>query len=131
MVHRQFFQNPNFHIRLQKLPRLSRWIQRARGLTPKVWLAETDAFGATRHLQLIWMNSDATRFVLANEQGQKVYDFSLLTLARALARNLRPLSPSEQLSVVERSVFSTLEKRQEELTSSNRKTVSENYHGAN
>ena len=71
------------------------------------------------------MNPDATRFVLANEQGQKVYDFSLLTLARALARNLRQLSPSEQLSVVERSVFSTLEKRQEELTSSNRKTISE------
>ena len=119
------FSEPEFSHRLEKLPRLSRWIQRARGLTPKVWLAETDNFGAKRHLQLIWMNPDATRFVLANEQGQKVYDFSLLTLARALARNLRPLSPSEQLSVVERSVFSTLEKRQEELTSSNRKTISE------
>ena len=119
------FSEPKFSKRLQKLPRLSRWIHRARELTPKVWLAETDAFGATRHLQLIWMNSDATRFVLANEQGQKVYDFNLLTLARALARNLRPLSPSEQLSVVERSVFSTLEKRQEELASSTRKNVGE------
>lgn len=119
------FSEPKFSQRLQKLPRLSRWIHRARELTPKVWLAETDAVGATRHLQLIWMNSDATRFVLANEQGQKVYDFNLLTLARVLARNLRPLSPSEQLSVVERSVFSTLEKKQEDLASSTRKNVGE------
>ena len=66
---------------------------------------ETDTPQGSRYLQLIWINPAETRFALANEQGQKVYDFDLIAFARALAKNMRPLKQSEQLSVVERSVI--------------------------
>lgn len=113
----EVFAEPNFSQRLAVLPRLNRWVRRARELAEKSWITEKLADGSTRNLQLIWSNSTGTRFAFANEQGHKVKDINLVELARQLGRGLRPLAPSEQLSIIEKSVFQSLEKRQGDLTS--------------
>ena len=122
---RVLFAEPEFSERLKLLARLNRWVRRARSLAVNTWLMETDTHQGSRYLQLIWINLAETRFALANEQGQKVYDFDLIAFARALAKNMRPLKQSEQLSVVERSVFSTLEEKQADLTATNRASMGE------
>lgn len=109
------YAEPGFSERLEKLPRLKRWIRRARELPLNTWLAEAGPDGSSRNLQLVWRNTDLTRFTLASEQGQKIRDLDLIELARWLAKNLRPLTPAEQLSIIEKSVFSTLEQKQQDL----------------
>lgn len=113
----EVFAEPNFSQRLAQLPRLNRWVRRARELEKKSWITEALDDGSARNLQLIWSNSTGTRFAFANEQGHKVKDINLVELARQLGRGLRPLAPSEQLSIIEKSVFQSLEKRQGDLTS--------------
>ena len=113
----EVFAEPNFSQRLVLLPRLNRWVRRARQLDPKSWLIEEFPDGSSRNLQLIWINSTGTRFAFANEQGHKVKDINLIELARQLGRGLRPLAPSEQLSIIEKSVFQSLERRQDDLSS--------------
>ena len=116
----EIFAEPYFSQRLEKLPRLSRWVRRARQLEPQSWITEELPDGSTRSLQLIWSNTTGTRFAFANEQGHKVKDINLIELARQLGRGLRPLAPSEQLSIIEKSVFQSLEKRQDDLASQSR-----------
>ena len=113
----EVFAEPAFTERLQNLPRLHRWVKRARDLDLSTWLAETLPNGDVRNLQLIWRNGSGTRFAFANEQGQKVRDLDLVELARWLGSRLRPLAPSEQLSIIEKSVFQTLERKQQDLAS--------------
>ena len=111
----EVFAEPGFSNRLSKLPKLSRWVRRARELDVQSWVAEPLADGSLRNLQLIWKNANSTRFAFANEQGLKVKDINLVQLARELGRGLRPLAPAEQLSIIEKSVFQSLEKRQSDL----------------
>ena len=113
----ELFAEPAFSERLKTLPRVSRWVKRARDLDMNAWLAEALPDGSTRNLQLIWRNEANTRFAFANEQGQKVRDLNLVELARWLGRRLRPLAPAEQLSIIEKSVFTTLEQKQQDLAS--------------
>ncbi len=112
---RQSFEEPHFSDRLKSLPRLNRWVKRARELKIHTWLTETTADGSTQTLQLTWSNPSKTRFTFSNEQGQKARDVNLLQLARWLRRRLQLLSHSEQLPIIERSVFSNLERKQEHL----------------
>lgn len=114
------YTEPNFSNRLESLPRLSRWIKRARELPINSWLSHTTPSGITHNQQLIWRNDAGTRFTLANEQGQDVQHLDLLTLARRLANRLQPLKTSDQLSIIERSVFTTLEDKQATLFSVSR-----------
>lgn len=112
---RQRFEEPAFSEKLAALPRLRRWVRKARELKKNTWLTDIAGDGSSRNLQLIWSNPQKTRFAFANEQGQKVRDVDLIQLARWLGQNLKPLKPSEQLSIIERSVFSTLERQQQHL----------------
>ncbi len=111
------FAEPAFSERLKSLPRLMRWVRRARELPLNTWLTDQLPEGRQRSIQLIWRNDDGTRFAFTNEQGQKVRDLNVVELARWLGSTLRPLTPSEQLPIIERSVFTTLERRQADLAS--------------
>jgi hypothetical protein len=112
----EIFAEPKFSERLATLPRLDSWVKRAHQLKLKSWIAEIAPDGSSQNLQLIWKNANSTRFAFANEQGFKVKDINLIQLARELCNNLRPLAPSDELPIIERSVFQTLEKRQEDLS---------------
>ena len=112
---RQGFEEPQFSEKLQSLPRLRRWVREARDLKKNTWFTDTTSDGVSYHLQLIWSNPSKTRFAFANEQGRKARDVNLVQLARWLGQHLKPLKPSEQLSIIERSVFSTLERQQQQL----------------
>lgn len=111
----EIFTEPRFSERLAALPRLENWVKRAHQLKLKSWISERLPEGSTQNLQLIWKNTNSTRFAFANEQGFKVKDINLIQLARQLSNRLKPLAPSDELSIIERSVFQTLEKRQEDL----------------
>lgn len=112
----EIFTEPQFSQRLARLPRLENWVKRAHQLKLKSWISEVSPNGTPRNLQLIWKNSNSTRFAFANEQGFKVKDINLVQLARQLSTRLKPLAPSDELSIIERSVFQTLEKRQKSLS---------------
>ena len=112
---RDIFAEPAFSERLDKLPRLRRWVRRARELQTSSWLVENLGAGKQRNLQLIWHDADHTHFAFANEQGQKVYQVNVVQLAHWLSNRLTPLAPSERLSIIERSVFSTLARKQSDL----------------
>lgn len=112
---RQRFEEPAFSEKLASLPRLRRWVRKARELKKNIWLTDIVSDGSSRNLQLIWSNPQKTRFAFADERGQKARDVDLIQLARWLGQNLKPLKPSEQLSIIERSVFSTLERQQQHL----------------
>ncbi|MDG1064594.1 MAG: DUF1631 family protein [Luminiphilus sp.] len=115
----EVFAEPRFSERLTTLPRLESWVKRAHQLKLKSWISESAPDGSSQNLQLIWKNSNSTRFAFANEQGFKVKDINLIQLARELCNSLKPLTPSDELSIIERSVFQTLEKRQEDLSTPN------------
>ncbi len=124
-LHTDIYAEPQFSERLGSLPRLSRWVKRARELPVNSWLSSTNEQGIVSNRQLIWRNEAGTRFTLANEQGQDVEHLDLLALAKRLATKLQPLKASEQLSIIERSVFSTLEEKQADLLSVSRKQPKE------
>ena len=109
------FKEPEFSERLSRYPRLRRWIRRARGLELHSWLSERPKKGRSRNLKLIWRNDEGTQFTFATEQGQKARSVNIIELAWWLSHALKPLTPSEQLTVVEKSVFTSLERKQLEL----------------
>lgn len=115
----EIFTEPRFSERLAALPRLENWVKRAHQLKLKSWISERLPEDSTQNLQLIWKNTSSTRFAFANEQGFKVKDINLIQLARQLSNRLKPLAPSDELSIIERSVFQTLEKRQADLSAPN------------
>ena len=122
--HTDIYLEPDFSERIASLPRLSRWVKRARELPINTWLSSVDETGMRINRQLVWRNDAGTRFTLTNEQGQGVEQLDLLTLARRLATKLQPLNASEQLSIIERSVFSSLEEKQADLLSISQKKTS-------
>ncbi len=110
------FAEPGFSERLKRLPRLRRWVRRARELEASSWLVEALPEGGQRNLQLIYQDADRTQFAFSNEQGQKVREVNVVQLAHWLSTRLTPLNPSEKLSIIERSVFTTLARKQTDLT---------------
>jgi len=106
---------PTFSQRLARLPRLRRWTQRARELAIGTWVSDASGEGEKHHAQLIWKNREATRFVFINEKAQKYREFTLTGLARWLATRLNPVEPVDQLSIVDKSLFISLEQKQADL----------------
>jgi hypothetical protein len=115
LLHERSLSEPRLSGRLAELPRLRRWVRQARQLPLNSWLVNTLPSGARQHLQLIWRNDDKTRFVFTNERGQRQLDVTVIQLARMLSHSLSPLNPSDQLSIIEQSVFATLAKTQDSL----------------
>ncbi len=102
--------------RIEDLPRLRRWIKRVEQLSPGVWLTYRDRKNQKKRMQLAWISPDRDRFIFVNERGQRVADLSAIRLARQLSRGVQPPAPADRLSVVDKSMFTTLENVQKTLS---------------
>jgi len=102
--------------RIEDLPRLRRWIKRVEELEKDSWLAYRDKAGQKKRMQLAWISPGRDRFIFVNERGQKVADLSAIRLARQLSRGVQPPTPTDQLSVVDQSMYHTLEHVQKTLS---------------
>ena len=105
--------------RIETLPRLRRWVKRVEELEAGVWLRFRDEAGKKRRMQLAWISEEKDRYVFVNERGQKMADLSNVELARQLSRGVKPPSPSEKLSLVDQSMYNTLETVQKTLSFDN------------
>ncbi len=102
--------------KVETLPRLRRWIKRVEDLERGTWLTYRDPQGAKRRMQLAWISEDGDRFIFVNERGQKVADVSGVELARQLSKGVKPPTPSEELPLVDQSMYKTLEHVQRSLS---------------
>ena len=102
--------------RIEDLPRLRRWIKRVEELDKDCWLTYRDKSGQKKRMQLAWISPARDRFIFVNERGQKVADLSAIRLARQLSRGVQPPSPTDRLSVVDQSMYHTLEHVQKSLS---------------
>lgn len=102
--------------KIESLPRLRRWIRRVEELEKGTWLTYRDKSGKKRRMQLAWISESKDRYIFVNERGQKNADLSAVQLARQLGRGVQPPPPSDKLSLVDRSMFDTLEHVQKSLS---------------
>lgn len=102
--------------RVAQLPRLRRWLQRAQALEPGVRLRCRDKDGQPRHMRLAWVSEDRNRFAFVNERGQKIAELSAVQLARQLSRGARSPTPVDTMSVLDQSMYETLEGAQKTLS---------------
>jgi diguanylate cyclase (GGDEF)-like protein len=102
--------------RIEDLPRLRRWINRVEQLEQNSWLTYRDKNAAKKRMQLAWHSPLRDRYIFVNERGQKVADLSAIQLARQLSRGVQPPAPADTLSVVDQSMYHTLEHVQKSLS---------------
>ncbi|MEP4484468.1 MAG: DUF1631 family protein [Halioglobus sp.] len=102
--------------RIDRLPRLKRWIQRVEALEKGSWLTYRDKDGQQRRMQLAWISEDKDRYIFVNERGQKNAELSAVQLARQLSRGVQPPAPADKLNVVDKSMYGTLEQVQKTLS---------------
>lgn len=102
--------------KIQTLPRINRWVKRVNQLAVGTWLSYKDKQGRKRRMQLAWINDNRDRFIFANERGQRHADLSSVQLARRLSRGVKPPTPTDKLSLVDQSMYSTLEHVQKSLS---------------
>lgn len=106
----------NFRARVGDLPRLRRWVRRVEQLETDSWLTYRDKQGQKRRMQLAWISPQKDRFIFVNERGQKIADLNAVQLARKLSRGVQPPAPADKLSVVDKSMYQTLEHVQKTLS---------------
>lgn len=102
--------------KIEDLPRLRRWIKRVDQLENGNWLTYRDKAGQKKRMQLAWISPERDRYIFVNERGQKVADLSAIQLARQLSRGVQPPAPADKLSVVDQSMYHTLEHVQKTLS---------------
>lgn len=102
--------------KIEDLPRLRRWVNRVEQLENGSWLTYRDKGGQKKRMQLAWMSPARDRYIFVNERGQKVADLSAIQLARQLSRGVQPPAPADKLSVVDQSMYHTLEHVQKTLS---------------
>jgi diguanylate cyclase (GGDEF)-like protein len=102
--------------RIEDLPRLRRWINRVEQLEQNSWLSYLDKTGRKKRMQLAWHSPQRDRYIFVDERGQKVVDLSAIQLARQLSRGVQPLAPADSLSVVDQTMYHTLEHVQKSLS---------------
>jgi diguanylate cyclase (GGDEF)-like protein len=102
--------------RIEDLPRLRRWVNRVEQLEEDSWLAYSDRTGQKKRMQLAWISPTRDRYIFVNERGQKVADLNAIRLARQLSRGMQPPAPADKLSVVDQSMYHTLEHVQKSLS---------------
>ncbi len=101
--------------KIESLPHLRRWVRRVEELDRGIWLTYEDREGQKRRMQLVWISKDRDRYIFVNERGQKIADLSAVKLAQKLSHNVRPLTSADKLSVVDQSMYNTLEQAQKSL----------------
>ena len=102
--------------KIEDLPRLRRWVKRVEQLEQDSWLTYRDTSGGKKRMQLAWISPARDRYIFVNERGQKVADLSAIKLARQLSRGIQPPAPADRLSVVDQSMYHTLEHVQKSLS---------------
>ena len=102
--------------RVERLPRLRRWLQRAQALEPGVRLRCPGKDGEQQRMRLAWISEDRDRFAFVNERGQKVAELSAVQMARQLSRGARAPTPVDTMSVLDQSMYETLEGAQKTLS---------------
>lgn len=102
--------------RVEQLPRLRRWLQRVADLEPGARLRYLDKKGKRQRMELVWVSEDRQRFAFVNDKGQKVAELTAVQLARQLSRGARGPTTVDKMSVVEQSVYETLEEAQKTLS---------------
>jgi diguanylate cyclase (GGDEF)-like protein len=102
--------------RVENLPRLRRWIKRVKELEPGAKLRYRDKKGERQRMKLAWVSDDRERFAFVNDRGQKIADFSAVQLARHLSRGARPPTKVDSMSVLNQSMYETLEEAQKTLS---------------
>ena len=102
--------------RIEDLPRLRRWVKRVEQLEKDCWLSYRDKKGKKKRMQLAWISPMRDRYIFVNERGQKMADLSAIKLARQLSRGAKPPSRTEKFSVVDQSMYHTLEHVQKSLS---------------
>ncbi len=102
--------------RVEDLPRLRRWVKRVEELEKGSWLTYRGKDGHKHRMQLAWINEARDRYIFVNERGQKVAELSAIQLARQLSRGVQPPAPADKLSVVDQSLYETLEHAQKTLS---------------
>lgn len=102
--------------RVEELPRLRRWVRRVEELEMNSWLNFRDKDLQKRRMQLAWVSEARDRYIFVNERGQKIADLNSIQLARKLSRGAQPPAPADQLSVVDQTLYQTLEHVQKTLS---------------
>jgi diguanylate cyclase (GGDEF)-like protein len=102
--------------KIEDLPRLRRWVKRVEQLDSGSWLTYRDINDNKKRMQLAWISPTRDRFIFVNERGQKVGDLSAVQLARQLSRGAQPPAPTDNLSVVDQSMYHALEHVQKSLS---------------
>jgi diguanylate cyclase (GGDEF)-like protein len=102
--------------RIEDLPRLRRWVNRVEQLEKDAWLTYRGKDGQKQRMRLAWISDDRNQYIFVNERGQKVADLSAVQLARQLSRGVQPPAPADKLSVVDQSLYQTLEHTQKTLS---------------
>jgi len=102
--------------RIEELPRLRRWVNRVEQLQKDSWLTYRGKDGQKCRMQLAWISEARDRYIFVNERGQKIADLSAIMLARQLSRGVQPPAPADKLSVVDKSMYHTLEHVQKTLS---------------
>ncbi|MFT4518999.1 MAG: diguanylate cyclase (GGDEF)-like protein [Halioglobus sp.] len=102
--------------KIEDLPRLRRWVHRVEQLEENSWLTYRDKNDNKKRMQLAWTSPAKDRYIFVNERGQKVADLTAIQLARQLSRGAKPPSPTDKLSVVDQSMYQTLEHVQKTLS---------------
>jgi diguanylate cyclase (GGDEF)-like protein len=105
--------------KVETLPRLRRWVKRVEELKTGSWLNYKDKNGAKRRMQLAWVSEDKDRFIFVNERGQKLSELSNIELARQLSRGVQPRTEADELSLVDQSMYNTLEEAHKTLSFAN------------
>jgi len=102
--------------KVETLPRLRRWVKRVEELEQGTWLTFKDPDGTRKRMQLAWISEEGDRYIFVNERGQKVAEMSGIELARQLSRGVKPPTQTEQLPLVDQSMYKTLEHVQKSLS---------------
>lgn len=102
--------------RVEDLPRLRRWVRRVEQLELGSWLTYKNQNGKKKRMQLAWTSEARDRNIFVNERGQKVADLSAVQLARMLSRGAKPPATADKMSVIDQSMYQTLEHVQKTLS---------------
>ncbi|MFK7828403.1 MAG: DUF1631 family protein [Congregibacter sp.] len=102
--------------RVANLPRLKRWLKRVKALETGAKLRYRDKDGRRRHMRLVWISEDREQFAFVNERGQKIAELTAVQLARQLSRGAQPPTAVDNMSVLDQSMYETLEEAQKTLS---------------
>ncbi|MCH1554339.1 MAG: EAL domain-containing protein, partial [Luminiphilus sp.] len=100
---------------LETRPRLRRKVETARRLPMRSWISVRCDDAPHQFLQLVWKNKDSSKFAFTDEQGKPRLVLSALELGSRIDRSISILSASQQLTLVEQTLFGRLKDAQTSL----------------